>query len=116
MVNDVCYTLLAELHRLKLIMMPAYKLVLVKHRTKVVDDEFRKQIRDILKKISDELFVNPIVVRHNDQIIDYSIAIVKIRNQQKYYLINLYSEFERSNLLSFIDAEERYLLKLNGKL
>lgn len=76
--QPVSYTLLAELHHIKLIVMPAYKLVLVKHRTKVVDNEFRKRIRDILKKISDESFVNSIFVRHNGQIIDYSIAIVKI--------------------------------------
>lgn len=64
--NKVNYTLLAELHGLHLIILPNYKLVLVKYKKQ---EPFQKKIHKIVNTLRQNTFIDSIITRRNGQLI-----------------------------------------------
>jgi DNA invertase Pin-like site-specific DNA recombinase len=71
------YSLLADIHHYKMIVLPNYELIIVKCKEEIAKDEFRKLIPAIIQK--EKRFVDSLEIKKNGTIINYSYAIFTIR-------------------------------------
>ena len=76
--QSVNYTLLAELHHFKIIVLPNYKLILVKCNGEITTEEFRKRIKSIVLKIKNEEYIESLATRKNGEMIEYYIVFQKL--------------------------------------
>lgn len=70
------YSLLADIHHYKMIVLPNYKLIIVKCKKEITKDEFRKLIPSIIQK--EKRFVESLETRKSGQIVSYKYSIVVI--------------------------------------
>jgi len=70
------YSLLADIHHYKMIVLPNYKLIVVKCKKETLKDEFRKLIPTIIQK--EKRFAESLETRKNGQIINYCYSIIRI--------------------------------------
>ncbi|MDY0399526.1 MAG: hypothetical protein RBR36_02315 [Bacilli bacterium] len=68
------YSLLADIHHYKLIVLPNYELIVVKCKKEISKDDFRKLVPLIAKK--EKRFVESLEEKNNGQIINYKYAII----------------------------------------
>jgi len=76
--QSVNYTLLAELHHFKIIVLPNYKLILVKCNDEITTEEFRKRIKSIVLKIINEECIESLATRKNGEMIKYYFIFQKL--------------------------------------
>ena len=69
------YSLLADIHRYNMIVLPNYELIVVKCKKETTKDDFRKLIPTIIQK--EKRFVESLKTRKNGQIINYKYSVVK---------------------------------------
>ena len=74
----VIYSLLARLLKLRVIVLPNYKLIFTIDKNYIDEKEFRKRIHQIVKESENSLFIDSLGVRQNGQIIKYSFTISNI--------------------------------------
>lgn len=74
--QPVNYTLLAELHGLHLIILPNYKLVLVKYKKQ---EPFQKEIHKMVNTLKQNTFIDSVITRRNGQLISYSLAVINLK-------------------------------------
>jgi len=68
------YSLLADIHHYKIIILPNYELIVVKCKKEIAKDDFRKLIPTIIQK--EKRFVEYLETRKNGQIISYKYSVV----------------------------------------
>ena len=70
------YSLLADIHHYKMIVLPNYELIVVKCKKETTKDDFRKLIPTIIQK--EKRFVDSLETRKSGQIVSYKYSIVYI--------------------------------------
>lgn len=70
------YSLLAEIHHYKMIILPNYELIIVKCKKEITKDEFRKLIPTIIQK--EKRFVESLETRTNGQIVSYKYSLFNV--------------------------------------
>lgn len=70
------YSLLADIHHYKMIILPNYELIVVKCKNEMSKDDFRKLIPTIVQK--EKRFAESLETRKNGQIVSYKFSIVRI--------------------------------------
>ena len=73
--ENINYSLLADLHHYKMIVLPNYELIIVKCKNEITKDEFRKLISSIIQK--EKRFVESLENRKNGQIVSYKHSVIK---------------------------------------
>lgn len=68
------YSLLADIHHYKMIVLPNYELIVVKCKKDNSKDEFRKLIHSIVQK--EKRFVESLETRKNGQIVSYKYSVI----------------------------------------
>ena len=69
------YSLLADIHHYKMIVLPNYELIVVKCKKETSKDDFRKLIPSIIQK--EKRFVESLEIRKNGQIVSYKHSVIK---------------------------------------
>ena len=69
--QPINYTLLADLRHLKAILLPGYRIIIVKCKPDTTKEEFRKQIKTIVGSIDESQYLDSISVRHNGEMVKY---------------------------------------------
>ena len=67
--QPINYTLLADLKHLKAILLPGYKIIVVKCKSYTTKEEFRKQIKTIVATIDESQYLDSLAVRHNGEMV-----------------------------------------------
>jgi len=70
------YSLLADIHHYKMIVLPNYELIIVKRKKEIAKDEFRKLIPAIIQK--EKRFVESLETRKNGQIVSYKYSVIHL--------------------------------------
>ena len=70
------YSLLADIHHYKMIVLPNYVLIIVKCRKGITRDDFRRLIPSVIQK--EKRFVESLETKKNGQIVSYKYSIVVI--------------------------------------
>ena len=70
------YSLLADIHHYKMIVLPNYELTVVKCKKEIAKDDFRKLVPLITKK--EKRFVESLETRKNGQIINYRYSVIHV--------------------------------------
>lgn len=70
------YSLLADIHHYKMIVLPNYVLIIVKCRKEITRDDFRRLIPSVIQK--EKRFVESLETKKNGQIVSYKYSIVVI--------------------------------------
>lgn len=65
------YTLLADLRHLKAILLPGYRIIIVKCKSDTTKEDFRKQIKTIVASIDESQYLDSLSVRNNGEMIKY---------------------------------------------
>jgi CRISPR/Cas system-associated protein Cas5 (RAMP superfamily) len=69
------YSLLADIHHYKMIVLPNYELIVVKCKKETTKDDFRKLIPTIIQK--EKRSVESLETRKNGQIVSYKYSVIK---------------------------------------
>lgn len=69
--QPINYTLLANIKSLKIILLPGYKVIVVKCKVRDSNEVFRKQIKTIISSIDESQYLDSIAVRNNGEMIRY---------------------------------------------
>ncbi len=67
------YSLLADIHHYKMIVLPNYELIVVKCKKETSKDDFRKLIPPIIQK--EKRFIESLAIKKNRQIVSYKYSI-----------------------------------------
>ena len=70
------YSLLADIHHYKMIVLPYYELIVVKCKKEIAIDDFRKLIPAIIQK--EKRFVESLETRKNGQIVSYKYSVIRL--------------------------------------
>ena len=73
--ENLNYSLLADIHHYKMIVLPNYELIVVKCKKETPRDDFRKLIPTIIQK--EKRFVKSLENRKNGQIVSYKHSVIK---------------------------------------
>ena len=68
------YSLLADIHHYKMIILPNYELIVVKCKRETAKDDFRKLIPSIVQK--EKRLIESLETKKNGQIVNYRYALV----------------------------------------
>ena len=78
--QPINYTLLADLRHLKAILLPGYRIIIVKCKPDAAKEEFRKQIKTIVARIDESQYLDSLAVRHSGQIIQFKYLMFHHKN------------------------------------
>jgi len=76
--KNIIYSLLAIVYKIKVIVLPDYRIIIVVDSKDQEPKEFRKQIHQIVEKTKESLFLDSIEIRHCGKIVKYSFTMLKI--------------------------------------